>query len=138
MTRRKLIVEAEKLKRRRNEVSHELAILKREKKDADHLISEMRKVGEKIKVLDEQLTTIEEVWKNILLGIPNIPHESVPVGETEDENVKIRKWGEKPQFGFEPKPHWDIATELDIIDFERAGKITGSRFAFYKGLRSKA
>ena len=68
------------------------------------------------------------------MGIPNIPHESVPIGDTEDENVEIRNWGEKPQFDFEFKPHWDIATDLNILDFERAGKVTGSRFVFYMGL----
>ena len=79
-------------------------------------------------------------WKKILntimLTLPNIPHESVPVGETEDDNVPVRHWGEVPEFAFEPKAHWDIATDLDIVDFERAAKVTGSRFAFYKGLRS--
>ena len=95
VTRRELIVEAEKLKSKRNEVSQEVAILKRDKKDADHLIKEMRKVGDEIKVLDEKLTR-RRIGK-ILLGIPNIPHESVPVGETEDENVEIRTWGEKPR-----------------------------------------
>jgi seryl-tRNA synthetase len=137
VTRRELIVEAEKLKSRRNEVSQEVAILKRDKKDADHLINEMRKVGDEIKVLDEKLKAIEDSLERILLGIPNIPHESVPVGETEDENVTVRTWGEKPQFGFEAKPHWDLADELDILDFERAGKVTGSRFVFYKDLGAK-
>ena len=97
----------------------------------------MRKVGDEIKVLDDKLKTIEDSLEGILLGIPNIPHECVPIGETEDDNVEIRTWGEMPQFGFEPKPHWDIATELDILDFERAGKVTGSRFVFYKDLGAK-
>src|SRR5699024_3630679 len=69
--------------------------------------------------------------------IPNVPHESVPVGEDEDDNVEVRRVGEKPQFDFEPKPHWDVATDLDIIDFERAAKVAGSRFAFYKGLGAR-
>ena len=88
-----MIVEAEKLKSKRNEVSQQVAILKRDKKDADHLIKEMRKVGDEIKVLDEKLKTIEDNLEEILLGIPNIPHESVPVGETEDDNVEIRTLG---------------------------------------------
>ena len=135
--RRELIVETEQLKSRRNEVSQEIAILKREKKDADALIKEMREVGDKIKGFDTELRTIEEELENIMLTIPNIPHESVPVGDSEDENVETRKWGEVRDFGFEPKPHWDIAADLGIIDFERAGKVTGSRFVFYKGLGAR-
>ncbi|PQD93665.1 serine--tRNA ligase [Pradoshia eiseniae] len=135
--RRELIVETEQLKSRRNEVSQEIAVLKREKKDADALIKEMREVGDKIKGFDTELRTIEEELENIMLTIPNIPHESVPVGDSEDENVETRKWGEVRDFGFEPKPHWDIATDLGIIDFERAGKVTGSRFVFYKGLGAR-
>jgi seryl-tRNA synthetase len=135
--RRELIVEAEQLKSKRNEVSQQVADLKREKKDAGQLITEMREVGDKIKVLDEELKTVETTLEQILLGIPNIPHESVPIGDTEDENVPIRHWGEKTQFAFEFKPHWDIATGLDILDFERAGKVTGSRFVFYKGLGAR-
>ncbi len=135
--RRELIVETEQLKSRRNEVSQQIAIMKKEKKDADALIKEMREVGEKIKGLDTELRTIEEELENIMLTIPNIPHDSVPVGDSEDENVETRKWGEVRDFGFEPKPHWDIATDLGIIDFERAGKVTGSRFVFYKGLGAR-
>lgn len=135
--RRELIVEAEQLKSKRNEVSQQVAALKREKQDADHLIAEMREVGDKIKTLDEELRTVEEELDQLLLSIPNIPHESVPVGETEDDNVEIRKWGEVREFDFEPKPHWDVATDLDLLDFERASKVTGSRFVFYKGLGAR-
>jgi len=135
--RRELILEAEQLKSKRNEVSQQVATLKREKQDADHLIVEMREVGDKIKGLDDQLREVEETLEKLLLSIPNIPHESVPVGETEDDNVEIRKWGEVPSFAFEPKPHWDVADGLGIVDFERAGKVTGSRFVFYKGLGAK-
>lgn len=135
--RRDLLVQTEELKGKRNEVSQQVAVLKREKKDADHLILEMREVGDKIKALDEELRVVEADLEKLLLTIPNIPHESVPVGETEDDNVEIRTWGEAPRFSFEPKPHWDIATNLDILDFERAGKVTGSRFVFYKGLGAK-
>lgn len=97
----------------------------------------MREVGDQIKELDEELRVIEEELNALLLSIPNLPHETVPIGDTEDDNVEIRKWGELPQFDFEPKPHWDVATELGIIDFERAAKVTGSRFVFYKGLGAK-
>ncbi|MFD2442619.1 serine--tRNA ligase [Bacillus sp. CGMCC 1.16607] len=135
--RRDLIVQSEQLKSKRNEVTQQVAALKRDKQDADHLITEMREVGDKIKELDDELRGVEEVLDLLLLSIPNIPHESVPVGETEDENVEIRKWGEIRNFGFEPKAHWDVADHLNIIDFERAGKVTGSRFAFYKGLGAR-
>ena len=135
--RRKLIVESETLKSRRNEVSSQIAVLKREKKDADHLIKEMREVGDQIKALDDELRVIEEELNNVLLAIPNLPHESVPVGETEDDNVEIRTWGEVPTFDFKVKPHWDVATDLGIVDFERAAKVTGSRFVFYKGAAAK-
>lgn len=135
--RRQLITESEELKSKRNEVSGQVAALKREKQDAEHLILEMREVGDKIKTLDDQLRVVEEDLEKLLLSIPNIPHESVPVGETEDDNVEIRKWGEIPSFAFEPKAHWDLADELNILDFERAGKVTGSRFVFYKGLGAK-
>jgi seryl-tRNA synthetase len=137
LKRRTLIVEAEKLKSKRNEVTQQVAALKREKQDADHLIAEMREVGDKIKALDEELRGVEETLEMLLLSIPNIPHESVPVGDTEDENVEIRKWGQVRDFGFEAKPHWDIADQLGILDFERASKVTGSRFVFYKGLGAR-
>jgi seryl-tRNA synthetase len=135
--RRDFIVQAEQLKSKRNEVSAQVAAMKRDKQDADHLITEMREVGDQIKVMDDELRIVEESLENLLLGIPNIPHESVPIGETEDDNIEARKWGEIRNFGFEPKPHWDVADQLDILDFEKAGKVTGSRFVFYKGLGAR-
>ncbi|WAA12308.1 serine--tRNA ligase [Fervidibacillus halotolerans] len=135
--RRKLITESESLKNKRNEVSSQIAILKKEKKDTCDLIQSMREVGEKIKQLDEQLREVENELNLLILSIPNIPHESVPIGDSEDDNVEIRKWKEVPQFSFEPKPHWELATNLGILDFERAAKVTGSRFTFYKGAGAK-
>ncbi|WP_078429530.1 serine--tRNA ligase [Alkalihalobacterium alkalinitrilicum] len=135
--RRTIIVSVEELKSKRNAVSQEVAQLKREKKEADHLILEMREVSDKVKELDDELRTIEEQLDYLLLTIPNIPHETVPVGQSEDDNVEVRQWGERPEFSFEAKPHWDIATELEILDFERAAKVTGSRFVFYKGLGAR-
>ncbi|MEH7306387.1 serine--tRNA ligase [Neobacillus drentensis] len=135
--RRELIVETEKLKSRRNEVTQQVAALKREKQDADHLIKEMREVGDQIKTIDDELRVVEESLELLMLSIPNIPHESVPVGETEDDNIEIRQWGKVGEFEFEAKPHWDIADQLGILDFERAGKVTGSRFVFYKGLGAR-
>ncbi|HEN3904611.1 TPA: serine--tRNA ligase [Listeria monocytogenes] len=135
--RRTLIVETEALKSQRNEVSQEIAKLKREKQDADAKIEEMRVVGDRIKTLDIELKEIDEKLDMILMSIPNIPHESTPVGESEDDNVEIRKWGEVREFDFEPKAHWDLGTDLDILDFENAAKVTGSRFVFYKKLGAR-
>ncbi|MEH7457499.1 serine--tRNA ligase [Bacillus pseudomycoides] len=131
--RRELLVQTEELKSKRNEVSQQISVLKREKKDAEALILEMREVGEKVKDLDNELRIVEEDLERLMLSIPNIPHESAPIGETEDDNVVARTWGEVKEFNFEPKPHWDLATDLGILDFERAAKVTGSRFVFYKG-----
>lgn len=135
--RRTLIVETEALKSQRNEVSQEIAKLKRKKQDADAKIEEMRVVGDRIKTLDIELREIDEKLDMILMSIPNIPHESTPVGESEDDNVEIRKWGEVRTFDFEPKAHWDLGTDLDILDFENAAKVTGSRFVFYKKLGAR-
>lgn len=130
--RRELIQQVEELKSRRNSVSQEVAILKREKKDAESLIQEMKSVNEQIKQLDEELNQLEDQLESILLRTPNIPHESVPVGESEEDNVVHRTWEEPPTFDFEPLPHWDIASKLDMLDFEAAGKVTGTRFVFLK------
>lgn len=135
--RRKLITEVEQLKAKRNEVSQQIPQLKKEGKDADSAIKEMRDVGDQIKAMDQELNEIEEKLQHIMLSIPNIPHESVPVGEDEDDNIEVRKWGEVTAFSYEPQPHWDIATNLGILDFERAAKVTGSRFVFYKGLGAR-
>ncbi|QGQ43897.1 serine--tRNA ligase [Metabacillus sediminilitoris] len=137
MKRRELISLTEELKSKRNEVSSQIAQLKREKQDADHLIKEMKEVGDNIKGYDDQLREVEAELDTLLLSIPNIPHESVPIGDTEDDNIEIRKWGELPEFEFEPKPHWEVADSLQILDFERAGKVTGSRFVFYRGLGAR-
>lgn len=135
--RRRLILETETLKAKRNEVTKQISALKREKKDAEPAIKEMREVGDQIAKLDKELKELEDKLQQIMLSIPNIPHESVPVGEDEDDNVEVRRWGDVPTFDFEDKAHWDIATDLDILDFERAGKVTGSRFVFYKGLGAR-
>ena len=135
--RRNLIFETEQLKNKRNTVSQEVAKLKKEKADAEQLIIEMREVGDKIKELDEEIKILDEQIYDLLLRIPNIPHESVPIGETEDDNIPIRYWGEKPNFSFEPKPHFEVAENLGILDFETASKVAGSRFVFYKGLGAR-
>lgn len=131
--RRELLQQTEQLKNRRNTVSREIAQKKKAGEDATAEIENMRRVGDEIKRLDEELRQIEAELQDILLTIPNLPHESVPVGDSEEDNVPIRHWGQVPQFDFEPKPHWEIAQALGILDFERAAKVTGSRFVFYKG-----
>src|SRR5699024_6564592 len=135
--RRTLITEVEQLKAKRNEASKRIPQLKRENKDVEPVIKEMREVGEKISTLDEQLKNIEEDLNHVMFSIPNIPHESVPVGEDAEDNVVARKWGDLPEFSFTIQPHWDLAENLDILDFERAAKVTGSRFVFYKGLGAR-
>lgn len=135
--RRELITKTEQLKSQRNTVSREIAQKKKAKEDAEDLVVEMRRVGDEIKSLDDEIRQLDEQLNDLLLTIPNIPHESVPVGASEDENVEIRKWGEVVTPDFEQKAHWDLAQDLDILDFERAAKVTGSRFTFYKGLGAK-
>lgn len=135
--RRKLITETENLKAKRNEATKQISALKREKKDAEPAIKAMREVGDQIASLDKELKEIEEKLQQVMYSIPNIPHESVPIGEDEDDNVEVRQVGEIPTFNFEAQAHWDIATNLDILDFERAAKVTGSRFVFYKGLGAR-
>lgn len=135
--RRELIVETEKAKSYRNEVSDAIASLKRNKENADEKILEMRELGGKIKTLDQELASIEEEIEHIATRLPNLPHDSVPEGTDEEENVEVRKWGEPQTFDFEPKPHWEIGEELGILDFERGAKVSGSRFLYYKGLGAR-
>lgn len=136
--RRRLIIgEVEQLKAVRNDTSKQISQLKRDKKDATELIEKMQTVSKQIKELDTELHDIDEQLDKIMYGIPNIPHESVPFGEDEDDNEEIRNWGNIPEFSFEAQPHWDIGTKLGIVDFERAAKVTGSRFVFYKGLGAR-
>jgi seryl-tRNA synthetase len=135
--RRELLTEADSLKHKRNLTSEKIAELKKSKKDASNLIEEMKEVSSKIKDFDDKLRDVDDKLNEILMVIPNIPHSSVPVGQTEEENTIVRTVGEKPQFDFEPKSHVDIGEELDILDFNRASKITGARFALYKGLGAR-
>ena len=135
--RRELIAKAEELKAERNKVSEQISVMKRNKENADEVIARMRQVGDEIKDLDAQLNAVEDEFKYMMMRLPNIPHESVPVGTTEDDNIEVLKWGEVPTFDFDIKAHWDIATDLQIVDFERGGKVTGSRFLFYRGLGAR-
>ena len=128
-----LLKETEELRNRRNVVSEEIGRLKRQKDDATSQLEEMKGVSDRIKDLDERLKDLEAETRALLLTIPNIPDESVPLGKDEIENVEIRTWGIIRQFDFEPLNHWDIAEHLDIIDFERGAKISGARFSVMKG-----
>ncbi|MCM0627334.1 serine--tRNA ligase [Lysinibacillus sp. OL1_EC] len=135
--RRELIAKTEELKAERNKVSEQISVMKRNKENADEVIARMRQVGDEIKELDVQLNDVEERFKDMMMRLPNIPHESVPVGTTEDDNVEEYTWGEIPTFDFDIKAHWDLATDLKIVDFERGAKVTGSRFLFYRGLGAR-
>ena len=135
--RRKSIQEWEKLRALQKKVSEEVSKRKREGGDATDLIAEMKKVSQEMKGLDEIVMEKEKGLEELLLVIPNIPHSSVPVGTDSSDNAEVRRWGEIPEFGFEPKPHWDIGEELGILDFKRGAKITGARFTLYWDLGAK-
>lgn len=135
--RREILQEVETLKHRRNVVSDQIGRLKLEKKEAVDSIEEMRQVSKRIKDLDESLTKIESQFNSLLLTLPNIPHETVPIGYTSEDNPVIRTWGEKPTLAFPPRAHWEIGESLDILDFERATRMTGARFVVYKGLGAR-
>ena len=132
--RRLLLGNVEALKQKRNTASTEISRLKNNGKDTGTLIAEMRSISQKIKKLDEKLGDIDKKLHQKLLLVPNIPHKTTPIGNTEKDNIEIKKRGRIPKFKFTPKPHWEIAKRLDILDFERASKIAGSHFCLYKGL----
>lgn len=135
--RRKIIQEVESLKHERKVVSEHISQMKKSGEDAEETIERMRQVSQRIKELDQQLGQIEGEMQQSLLMIPNLPHESVPVGRDEQDNPVIKRWGEILEFSFTPKPHWDLGESLGILDFERAAKITGARFTLYWGLGAR-
>ena len=135
--RKEIIREVEALKAEKNKVSAEIAQMKREGKACDDLIKKMRDEGDKIKALDDELSEVESSLKELMYAIPNLPDESVPLGSDSDDNVEVRRWGEPTKFDFEPKAHWDIGTNLDMLNFEQAGKITGTRFTVYRNWGAK-
>lgn len=135
--RRKLLFEVEQLKAERNSVSEQIAKMKKSKEDASAEIERMREVSQRIKQMDTDVAEVEAKASDVLMNIPNLPHETTPVGIDETYNQVLRSWGEKPRFDFEPAPHWELATALDIIDFERGSKISGSGFILYKGLGAR-
>ena len=135
--RRKILTEVEDMKAKQNSVSKEIPKLKKEGKDPASLLVEMRELSNKIKELDVEVKEIDIKLRNTLLHIPNTPNESVVEGKTDEDNVEIRKFGEPTKFNFEPKAHWDLGVDLDILDFERASKLTGARFSLFKGMGAK-
>lgn len=135
--RREILSEVEQLKSKRNTVSKQISVMKKNGENADEIVKEMRAVGDKISALDGELKKIEEELRDIMLHIPNIPKDDVPVGKDDSENPEIRKWGTPKEFSFEPKAHWDIGEALDILDADRAAKVTGARFTFYKGMGAR-
>lgn len=135
--RRSLIVEVEALKAKRNEDSAKVPQLKKQGLDASELLAEMKLVADKIKELDAELSEIDAQLDDMLMKIPNIPHESVPDGADDRDNAEIRRYGKPTEFSFEPKAHWDIGETLGILDFANAGKITGARFTVYRGLGAR-
>jgi len=135
--RREIIAEVEQVKAKRNEASKLIGQYKREKKDTKELFAKIDSIGKGIKDLEVELKKLEEEIHYTLLITPNTPNEEIPVGKDEEDNLEIKKVGKPTSFSFEPKPHWDLATDLDILDFDRASKITGSRFTVYKGLGAR-
>ncbi|HER2394123.1 TPA: serine--tRNA ligase [Streptococcus pyogenes] len=135
--RRALLVQSEELKAERNIASAAIAQAKRQKEDATQQIADMQKVSADIKTIDNQLVAIDQQVTDIITVLPNTPHDSVPVGADEEDNVEIRRWGTPRDFDFEVKAHWDLGEDLDILDWERGAKVTGARFLFYKNLGAR-
>jgi seryl-tRNA synthetase len=135
--RRKFLVEAENRKARRNKVSDEIAALKKQKQDASALIAEMKQLGAEIQELDAKAKAYDDQLRELLRNIPNVPHPSVPAGSGPPDNQEVRRWGEPRRFDFAPQAHWDLGPALGILDFERAAKISGARFAVYTGVGAK-
>lgn len=135
--RRNIIMEVEEMKAEQNKVSKQVPILKKEGKDVTETFARMKELSDKVKELDLELKELDEELKNILLQIPNTPHNSVVEGKSDEDNIEIKKWGQPKEFSFQPKAHWDIGVDLDILDFERAAKITGARFTVFKGLGAR-
>ena len=137
LDRRAAITKAETLKAERNKATEEIAKLKKDKQDATALINQTKELREKIAEAEKIAEEADARLRNILIGIPNLPDDSVPVGKSEADNVEVRRWGSPPQFDFAPKPHWELGEELGVLDLERAAKVTGARFAVYWDLGAR-
>lgn len=139
VSRRELTRKTELLQAERNTASDDMAKLAKsgDKQGMAARRDELKALSERVKALEIELVGVEAQIEEVLLGIPNVPHDSVPHGQTEDENVVVRSWGEKPNFAFEPKPHWELGEKLGILDFERAAKLSGARFSVLWGLGAR-
>ncbi len=135
--RRQILTEVEALKHERNRVSEEIGRLKQRQQDASHLISQMKAVAEQIKQMDDRVKVLDQQIYDILIRIPNIPHESVPIGQDASANLEVKRWGELPPKDFKAKPHWEIGEKLGIIDFAGGSRVAGSFFINYKGLGAR-
>jgi len=135
--RKALQIEFDTLRAMQNQSSAEIQKLQKEKKDASPLIAEMQAIAKRVKEINPELALLEEEVQNLLLHVPNVPHASVPVGKSSEDNVVVRSWGEKKPFSFPPQEHWELGEKLGILDFERGVKIAGARFTLYKGLGAK-
>src|SRR5271165_679946 len=135
--RRHAITEAETRKAQRNKASEEIAKAKKAGEDASVAMAQSKALREQIQELEKTATDLDARLRDILVGIPNLPHDSVPLGRSADDNVEVRRWGTRPTFDFTPKPHWELGAELGILDLERAVKLTGARFAVYWDLGAK-
>ena len=136
-TRRQIIAKIDELRTMRNTLSKEVGALKQKGQNPTDIMEKVRSIGNDIKQYEEQIASIEETYTTMMLSIPNMLHESVPIGNDEHDNVVMRTWGQKPYFDFEPKPHYDLGTQLNILDFERGVKIAGARFYVYRGLAAQ-
>jgi seryl-tRNA synthetase len=135
--RRELITTTEQLKAKRNQASEEIARLKKSQQDATHILVEMKQVSDRIKLADERIAQLDTALRDFMLTVPNLPHSSVPRGQSAADNVEVRRWGAPPQFDFTPRHHWELGERAGILDFASAAKIAGARFAVYKGLGAR-
>ncbi len=135
--RRKMLTEVEELKHQRNKVSEDIGRMKKQNQDASKFISEMKNVSDRIKQLDEKIKSLDQDIYEILIRIPNIPHDSVPIGKDASANLEIKRWGELPPKDYKPKPHWEVGENLGIIDFAGGSRLAGSFFINYKGLGAR-
>jgi len=135
--RRSALTEAERLKAQQKAQSQDIGKLKKAGQDTSELQAKLREMGDHADQLEKRSAEVDDQYRLLLAGVPNTPHSSVPTGKSADDNVEVRRWGTPPAFSFEPRPHWDLGPELGILDFDRAAKITGARFAVYMGLGAK-
>ena len=135
--RRKILTELESLRAERNKKSKEIGLLKREGKDTSIIEKEVREIKERIDSLEEELREVQGKLRDLMLRVPNLPHESVPIGEDEEDNVEVRRWGEPRDFPFDPKPHWELGEKLGVLDFERGARLSGSRFTVVRSWGAK-